>query len=142
MRVALSALAIAATGTVALGGGAAESGQVSSLRIDCRFAHRPSVTVDVRPGPRIVLSSNRRRVGAFVGPFAVNATTGAMLGSEPGALSVRVSGRGSRKPVASTLHQFRADRPVNQFAGGHGFTGLVYAYLPRGAELQYYCRAR
>jgi hypothetical protein len=37
--------------------------------------------------------------------------------------------------------QFLESGPSNQFNGGNGFTGLVYAYLTSGAELQYFCRA-
>ncbi|MEZ4644543.1 MAG: hypothetical protein R3E31_17720 [Chloroflexota bacterium] len=44
----------------------------------------------------------------------------------------------------STLFQLEADRgPVNQFVGGHGFTGLNYSYAPGStAELQYWCAAQ
>ncbi|MDJ0756480.1 MAG: hypothetical protein QNJ45_23305 [Ardenticatenaceae bacterium] len=41
------------------------------------------------------------------------------------------------------LYQLELDSgPVNQFVGGHGFTGLNYSYHPQsGAELQYWCEA-
>lgn len=41
------------------------------------------------------------------------------------------------------LYQLELDSgPVNQFIGGHGFTGLNYSYHPQsGAELQYWCEA-
>lgn len=41
------------------------------------------------------------------------------------------------------LYQLPSDSgPTNQFEGGHGFTGLTYAYDPTsGAELQYWCEA-
>ncbi len=39
--------------------------------------------------------------------------------------------------------RFQLDRqkgPMNQFMGGHGFTGLHYVYAPdSAAELQYWC---
>lgn len=45
------------------------------------------------------------------------------------------------QPVVNTLYQLDRTRPpVNQFAGGHGFTGLVYAFAPSGAELQFFCQ--
>jgi hypothetical protein len=74
------------------------------------------------------------------GAFAFRATIGAGPG-EPGVLSIRVQSRSGGKPVASGLYQFLESGPSNQFNGRHGFTGLVYAYLTSGAELQYFCRA-
>ena len=133
----IGALAVGA----ALTGGAlfAASGR-ADLRIRCSFAHRPSVTKDVRFGPVIQLSNSRRTVRGRAGAFAFRATIGPGPG-EPGALSIRVQSRSSGKPVASGLYQFLEPGPSNQFNGGHGFTGLVYAYLASGAELQYFCRA-
>jgi hypothetical protein len=109
-------------------------------RIRCTFAHRPSVTKETRLGPVVQLSNSRRTVRGRAGAFAFRATIGAESG-EPGALSIRVQSRSTGKPVASGLYQFLEAGPSNQFDGGHGFTGLVYAYLPSGAELQYFCRA-
>jgi hypothetical protein len=38
---------------------------------------------------------------------------------------------------------FQSKGLVNQFIGGHGFTGLVYVYHPSSdAELQYFCETR
>jgi len=43
--------------------------------------------------------------------------------------------------LQSTLYQLPLDSgPQNQFAGGHGFTGLHYSYAPdSSAELQFWC---
>lgn len=45
--------------------------------------------------------------------------------------------------IVTQLFQLsKDDGLVNQFLGGHGFTGLTYAYDPvSGAELQYWCEA-
>jgi hypothetical protein len=47
------------------------------------------------------------------------------------------------KLIEETLFQLdRQKGPVNQFNGGHGFTGLHYVYAPdSAAELQYICSA-
>jgi hypothetical protein len=44
--------------------------------------------------------------------------------------------------LSRQLYQFDSqDPPKNQFIGGHGFTGLNYAYHPKSpAEMQYFCR--
>lgn len=112
----------------------------AALRIRCEMFHRPAVTMAVRRGPRFELSDSHPAVTGPAGAFGFRATIGDEPGSKHEAISVRIWGRRSGKPVASTLHQFGPAGPSNQFGGGHGFTGLVYAYLPSGAELQYYCR--
>jgi hypothetical protein len=142
MRRLLPAAVLLASAVVGLAGSSATALRVGNLQIECRTAHRPTVTTAPRPGPVIRLSAVRRAVTARAGQFALRTTVGVEPGErDPSALSFRVWGRRTGKPVASTLHQFSGPRPSNQFAGGHGFTGLVYAYLPSGAELQYYCRA-
>lgn len=57
------------------------------------------------------------------------------------ALRLWVTQTAEPEPLVSHLYQLPEDGwPVNQFVGGHGFTGLMYAYDPvSGAELQYWC---
>ncbi len=59
------------------------------------------------------------------------------------ALRLWVTESGQDDELLSQLYQLPADAgPQNQFIGGHGFTGLNYAYHPRsGAELQFWCSA-
>ena len=59
------------------------------------------------------------------------------------ALALRVTTVESELLIASQLYQFAPGiAPQNEFIGGHGFTGLNYAYHPAsGAELQYWCTA-
>jgi len=56
-------------------------------------------------------------------------------------MRVSISDPVSGRQLASFLYQFPLDeQPVNQFVGGHGFTGLVYIYHPESpAELQFFC---
>jgi hypothetical protein len=57
------------------------------------------------------------------------------------ALRLWVTPTGTQDVIVSHLFQLSQDSgPTNQFVGGHGFTGLNYAYDPvSGAELQYWC---
>jgi hypothetical protein len=57
------------------------------------------------------------------------------------ALRVWVTPTGDDRALVSHLFELSPDSgPINQFSGGHGFTGLNYAYDPvSGAELQYWC---
>jgi hypothetical protein len=140
-RSLLAAILLAST-VVGLSGSSAVASRVGTWRIECRLAHRPTVTTGPRPGPVIQLSAPHSAATVRAGLFGLRATAGIEPGeSDPSGLSIRVWGRRTGKPVASTLHQFGRAGPSNQFTGGHGFTGLVYAYLPSGAELQYYCRS-
>jgi hypothetical protein len=71
-----------------------------------------------------VLYSNDRYEGAAIGTYVY-------------------SGPGDQ-PVEHTLFQFDPDEGlVDQFRGGHGFTGLHYVDPPgSAAELQYFCSRR
>jgi hypothetical protein len=57
-------------------------------------------------------------------------------------LQIVVSDLNSGRQLASYLYQFQVDKlPVNQFLGGHGFTGLAYIYHPESpSELQFFCK--
>ena len=59
------------------------------------------------------------------------------------ALRLWVTPSGEDGEIVSQLFQLPPDSgPTNQFVGGHGFTGLNYAYdSASGAELQYWCEA-
>ncbi len=63
-------------------------------------------------------------------------------GYESPSLNAYVYATSSKGPIEHSLFQFEASEdPINQFTGGHGFTGLRYVNDPRsGAELQYFCR--
>lgn len=66
-------------------------------------------------------------------------------GQADGERSLRlwVTSPGEEEVIVTQLFQLPRDSgPINQFSGGHGFTGLTYAYDPTsGAELQYWCEA-
>ena len=60
------------------------------------------------------------------------------------ALSISVTDQDGGEELVRQLYQIdRAKGLVNQFVGGHGFTGLVYVYHPgSAAEMQYFCLVR
>jgi hypothetical protein len=60
------------------------------------------------------------------------------------ALSISVSDQDSGEELVRQLYQIDREKGlVNQFVGGHGFTGLVYVYHPgSAAEMQYFCLVR
>jgi hypothetical protein len=108
-------------------------------RIECKLAHRPAVTRELRTGPVIRLSNRRHIARVHVAAFTFLAKLFAEPASaEPASLSIRVSQRTTGKVIAAALYQ----RVTNNHYATHGFTGLLYSYTPRGAELQYFCRSR
>jgi hypothetical protein len=58
-------------------------------------------------------------------------------------LALAVSDLATGNEVARALYQIDQQRGlVDQFIGGHGFTGLAYVFHPTsGSQLQYYCLA-
>lgn len=132
--VAVSAVAIAA---IALAARSASPVAPQVVRIECDLFHRPAVTRNVRTGPIVRLSKQRATARVKAGAFTFVAKLFAEPGyGEPTSLSLRISRRTTGKAVAAALYQrfFKDDHL------GHGFTGLLYAYTPSGAELQYFCR--
>lgn len=58
------------------------------------------------------------------------------------ALVIHITDLDSSSEIARHLFQIdREGRLANQFAGGHGFTGLVYVNHSQGAQIQYFCEA-
>jgi len=57
--------------------------------------------------------------------------------------SFQLSADGAGLRIFSTLFQFSAGLPQNQFSGGHGFTGLMYFTHPSaGGDYQTFCEAQ
>jgi hypothetical protein len=107
----------------------------------CKVFHRTSPASALR-GARMRISASKPDARVPAGRFIVRASLVMDVG-EGRSLLVDVVDRSARRTVTKALYQFGATGPLNQFLGGHGFTGLVYVYLPKGHELQYFCaRAR
>ena len=73
--------------------------------------------------------------------FHARYSTGELDGER--ALHLWVVDMEGKDEIISQLYQFPLDSgPVNQFTGGHGFSGLNYIYHPSSnAELQFWCVA-
>ncbi|MEX2458386.1 MAG: hypothetical protein WD770_05320 [Actinomycetota bacterium] len=115
-------------------------GPVVNLEISCQVFYRDNVEESPDEGESVTLVSDgdvgRIERGALV--FEARYLDD---GFEGRALSIHVT-EGDR-PVSTHLYQLRRDEtPVNEFEGGHGFTGLAYSYSSHGAELQHFCTAR
>jgi hypothetical protein len=59
-------------------------------------------------------------------------------------LSISITNLDSRAELNRTLYQLDQSKGlVNQFIGGHGFTGLNYVFHPNAeSELQFFCDVR
>ena len=62
---------------------------------------------------------------------------------EARALVISITNLNSGDEIARQLNQMdRGESLINQFIGGHGFTGLMYVYHPNSpGELQYFCES-
>ncbi len=113
--------------------------------IECHTAYRHSVTVPPEREATLTLTSTTREQQITFSDLVLHAR---YWHDEPGGegpgLRLAVTAVDSTSELAATLYQLPTHTPPqNQFAGGHGFTGLSYVYHPNsGAELQYWCIAR
>ena len=105
----------------------------------CRAYVRPSVHVPPEPiGEIRMLEPGDRSVSSGAFRFRVLYNDDRYDGRS---LLTYVYSTSSGKLIEQSLFQLdRQKGPVNQFIGGHGFTGLHYVYAPdSAAELQYVC---
>lgn len=111
--------------------------------ITCTVAYRSSVEQPIEQEELLTFTSERDEQTLLFADAIFHATY------EPGkinnerSLRLWVTDMGNTNTHQSQLYQLQADSgPQNQFAGGHGFTGLHYSYPPNSsAELQYWCTA-
>ncbi len=112
------------------------------LAVECHTAYRSSVTVGIELEQTVELSSTEDTKSVDLGDlrFAVIYYAGELSG-EGRFLKVSVSSVEDDREVTSQLYQLsKTEPPQNEFHGGHGFTGLSYAYHPTSkSELQYWC---
>jgi hypothetical protein len=133
--------------TLTLESGTSASVQEEALpAIDCTVFYRPAATAagQAKSQERIVsLAKGGDQETVNVGDLSWRAryVEDAFEGLS---LLVSVQSRETGGQLMQHLYQFLPEgEPRNQFAGGHGFTGLTYVYPPASsAELQYFCRSR
>lgn len=111
--------------------------------ISCHMAYRSGVGVPIEREESIAFSdADGREMVAFEDlVFHGQYSSGEM--NRERALRLWVTEAGETAELQSQLYQLEGDSgPVNQFVGGHGFTGLNYVVHPEtGAELQFWCVA-
>ena len=121
------------------------AGTATALAIECHAAYRSSVTTAIEREETFMLSSAEPDAKIAFADLELSAVyfSGERSG-ESRSLRVAVTPAGSSSELAAQLYQLsKAVPPQNEFIGGHGFTGLAYAYHPVSlAELQYWCVAR
>lgn len=125
-----------------LGCSGAEDLAVVNEAVTCHAAYRSG------PGPIeretvFYLDEPGQSSGTTFNDMALQALYSRGEGEGGRALVLRVTALESGQLITSQLYQFASNvEPQNEFVGGHGFTGLSYAYYPAGgAELQYWCTA-
>ena len=116
-------------------------GEVVPLAVECHTAYRPSVTARIELEQTLNLSSTENTKSVDLGDLRFEAIyfDGEFSG-EGRFLKVSVSSIEDDREVTSQLYQLsKTEPPQNEFHGGHGFTGLSYAYYPTSpSELQYW----
>ena len=142
-------LAMTLTGLAAILGlaGCGESGTAGAdtpaeYSIMCRAFARPDVETSTMQARTVRFGPEGGSRSVTLGDFRFRAQF-VSDDFEGKALDVYVHPKDGRDPIAHGKYQFDdADPPANQFVGGHGFTGLIYAMHPEtGAELQYFCKS-
>ena len=111
-----------------------------SFSITCKIFERSSVESSKMRSRTLNLGPKTGTKSVTVGDFKARAQFSADE-FEGRALDFFVFAKGESEPITQAKYQFDdKDAPVNQFVGGHGFSGLVYVNHPTtGAELQYFC---
>ena len=147
-RIGSAMLLITITSLVAGCGSSPEgAGKQPALptSIECHVFYRPSPGQGLSEGPEVVLSTDEGRREKTV-TFDDLEFKARYWGDqfEGHSLQISVTDPVTGDEVITQLYQLdREQGLVNQFIGGHGFTGLVYVYHPASpAELQYFCAAR
>lgn len=115
--------------------------------IHCTYAYRATNIADQAPTPGALELEER---ALEVGPEeAASETLGQLTLSarydadEFEGDSFSLAATAGQAQVLSVLFQFGNGLPQNQFAGGHGFTGLYYFTHPtEGGDYQAFCEAR
>ena len=112
---------------------------VVPVSIECQVFYRPSVTESLSESAITITTSGDHQIIEF-DELEFNAQYWDDQ-FEGRSLSISVVDPDTGDEVVRQLYQMdRAKSVINQFIGGHGFTGLNYVYHPGStAELQYFC---
>jgi hypothetical protein len=118
----------------------ASAGPAVDVELTCEVFFRSAVTAQLDQGEVVTLVADGDVARVERDPLTFEA---AYTDDEFDGRSVSIRITEGDRAVMSHLLQMARDRaPENQFVGGHGFSGLLYAYSAEGAEMQYWCQAR
>ena len=111
--------------------------------ITCQTAYRSSSSVPIEREESVTFGDNDSAESVRFTDLTFHAQYSSGQMKNERALRLWVTESGEDSELLSQIYQLAQDAgPQNQFSGGHGFTGLNYAYHPRsGAELQFWCSA-
>lgn len=109
--------------------------------ITCNTAYRSSTGVPIEREESLTFADSDAVESINFADLTFNAQYSSGEMNNERALRLWVVEAGENVELLSQLYQLPQDSgPQNQFVGGHGFTGLNYAYHPTtGAELQFWC---
>lgn len=150
----LALLALSLLRCVQRGADADAAGDMSGVppddaegRIHCTYAYRQTNVASDAPSPAALQFEERTLelgagdvAGATLGQLTLTArySSDELEGS-----SFSLSVAADDAQLFSVLYQFDGALPQNQFAGGHGFTGLSYFTHPTaGGDYQSFCDVR
>jgi hypothetical protein len=124
-------------------GGGAETAVPRADSISCNAAYRAGVGMPIESEESFILDDEASGYTMFFSELTLNAQYSSGELDHERALRLWVTEAGETAELTSQLYQLPLDSgPVDQFIGGHGFTGLNYVYHPEsGAELQFWCAA-
>lgn len=138
--VFLSSLLLAAcsTGSVATIAPAARAEAIT-----CTAAYRADVSQPIAGEESVVFTDNDAAHSIAFADLTFHAAYRAGETDNERTLRIRVSDAADAITYQSLLYQLDPESgPLNQFWGGHGFTGLGYGYHPVSqAEIQFWCQA-
>lgn len=109
--------------------------------ITCTTAYRSDVSQGIEREQSITFGDGRAEESIQFTDLIFNAAYYSGEADNERNLRVWVTPVDAEDVILSQLYQLPQDAgPVNQFVGGHGFTGLNYVYHPTStAELQFWC---
>lgn len=123
-------------------GSRSEPAPVLDAEFACHVFYRSSVTKPPDNGEVVTVSKNGDVVRVEREQLEFKASYFDDPYDDGRALKLHVTEHG--REVVNQLYQLPRDAlPSNSFfRGGHGFTGLAYAYSVSAAEMQFWCEAR
>lgn len=141
--ITLSALFMLLVSVVACGSTAQPSNIDKAEQINCTTAYRSSSGTRIEAEQTVQLGPNDGEQQITYDALTFTARyAGGELDNER-AVQIQVTQPDTTAPLLNVLFQLPQESgPVNQFVGGHGFSGLHYVTDPAtGAELQWWCEA-